>query len=84
MQRVLARIEERGVRVEHAEHAGNRAVIKGAVGIDGDGVVLLNEREHAGEILDVVLQIGGVGGCGAERGAVQNAKHRREREDREN
>ena len=60
----LSRIEEGGVRVEHAQHSGNGAFIKSAIGVDRDGIVLLNDGEHAGQILDVLLQIGGIAGSG--------------------
>ena len=69
-QCVLPRIEEGGVRVQSAQHRRNGAFIQSAIRVHGDGIVLLNDGKHAGEILDVFLQRGGVGRRGPQRGAV--------------
>ena len=53
-------IVEVGVRIEHAQHAGNRAVVDGGVGLvagDGLGVVLLHQRVHVGEGLQAVADL---------------------------
>ena len=53
-------IVEVGVRIEHAQHAGNGAVVDGGVGLvalDGLGVVLLDHRVDVGERLQAVANL---------------------------
>ena len=53
-------IVEIGVGVEHAQHAGDGAVVDGAVGlvaVDGLGVVLLHERVDVGKGLEAVAKL---------------------------
>ncbi len=60
-QRVGLGIEEIGVRIEHVQHARDRAVVDGLVGIHRLGVVLLDEGVDVGELLEAVADVGVAG-----------------------
>ena len=70
----LLGVEEIGVRVEHAQHAGNGALVDRFVDVDGVGVIVLHDVEDAGEIMDGGLIVVGGGGGGADVGAVNGAQ----------
>ena len=77
-QRVLLRIEKVRVRIEHVQHARNRAVVDGLVYIDRIGVIALDDRKHAREAFDGILQvIRSAGGRRPHRRSVQAAQQRR-------
>ena len=71
-------VVEGGVRVKHAQHAGNRSVVDGGVGlvaVNRLGVVLLDQRVDVGEGLEAVAELAFVGrGLGSHL-ALQNAAH---------
>ncbi len=52
---VLLGIEEIRMRIEHMQHSGNRAVVDDLVHVDWIGVVSLDDREDASELLHRVL-----------------------------
>jgi len=62
-------------RCEHAQHAGNGALVDGFVDVDGLGVIVLHHVEDAGEVahgaLVVVRRVSG----GADIGAVNSSKN---------
>jgi len=70
----LAGVEEIGVGVEHAQHAGDGALVDGLVDIDGLSIVVLDDVEDAGEIADGGLVVVGGGGGGADGGAVDGTE----------
>jgi hypothetical protein len=51
------------VRIEHAQHAGNGAVIDRLVRVHRFGIVLLDYVVDFGEGLHAVLHVGIAGGC---------------------
>ena len=66
------------MRVEHAQHAGNRPVVDGGVGlvaVDRLGVVLLHQRVDVGEGLEAVAQLAFVGRGLGPHLALQHAAH---------
>ncbi len=68
----LVAIEEDGVRIEHAQHAGDGAGIEGAIGVDWIGGVFKDGGVDVEEAAEFAFQLGGVGqrargGLGAER-----------------
>src|SRR4029077_15236889 len=60
----LAGVKEIGVRVEHAEHARDGALVDGFVDVNGLGVVGLHHVQNAREVADggLVVVRGGRGG----------------------
>ena len=70
---VLLGIEEIRVRVEDAEHIGDRAIVDGFVGVDRRGVIMLDDGENFGEAAVGVLEIAGAGASGANRTAIKAA-----------
>ena len=76
-QRISARIKKCGVRIENPQHAWDRTVVNGAVGIQRNGVIALNDRENAGELPNKVPKVIGVGGRGAYGGTVNPAEDSR-------
>ncbi len=74
-KRVLARIEEAGVRIEDAQHSRDRAFVQGVIGVHGDGVILLHDGKDLREIAHGVLKVVGPG-CGRfDRRAIDAAKN---------
>src|SRR5579872_213477 len=57
-QRVRFWIEEIRVRIERVQHARNRPVVYGFVGVYRFSVVFLDQRIYVGELLEAVLDIG--------------------------
>jgi hypothetical protein len=53
----LAGVEEIRMRVEHAEHTGDSALVDGLVDVDGLGVVGLHDIQNAGKVADRGLEI---------------------------
>ena len=71
-------IVEVRVRVQHAQHAGNRPVIDGQVGlvaVDRLGVVLLHQRIHVGEGFQAVAKLAFISRRLGSHLALQNAAH---------
>ena len=64
-ERELARVKEIGVRVEHAEHAGDGTLVDLFINVDRIGVVGLHYVQNASELLDGGLVIVGGGGGSA-------------------
>ncbi len=60
-QRVGLGIEEIRVRIERVQHARNRSVIDGLVGVHRLGVVVLDQGVNVGELLQAVLNLGVAG-----------------------
>ena len=77
---VLLGIEEIRVRVEDAEHIGNRAIVDGFVGVDRSGVIMFDYRKNLGEAAVGVLEIAGAGASGTNRTAVKAAGNGRNSE----
>ena len=70
-------IEEAGVRIERAQHAGDGAVVERFIGRDIVGKVGLDQVEDLGEGLEAGAEIilrGGRRGRGLERGAVHSSQ----------
>ena len=61
---VVARIEEIGMRIERAEHAGNGTLIDGFVGIHLVGEVLFDQAVDAGERFQAGADVVAVGDGG--------------------
>ncbi len=57
--RIRLRIEEIRVRIQHAQHARNRPVVNRLIGVDGLGIVLLDDfvnlRKAAQAVADVAV-----------------------------
>ena len=73
-QRKLLGIKEIGMRVKHAQHAGNGALVDGLVYVDGLGVIVLNHVEDAGEIVHGGLVIVGRGTGGTDVRSVNGSE----------
>ena len=76
-------IEEVGVRIEHAQHAGNGAVVDGLVRVHWLGVVLLHDVVNLGEGAQAVAHIGIAAGSGRadllpEQGSQEPTKNENE------
>jgi hypothetical protein len=75
----LARVEEIGVGVKHAEHAGDGALVDGLVDVDGLGVIGLHDVQNAGKVADGGLEIVRRGRGGPDVGpvnATQNCRYK--------
>ena len=46
------------MRIEHAQHAGDGAVVDGLIGIERLGVVLLHHLVYLGEVAEAVIHVG--------------------------
>ena len=77
----LASVKEIGMRIEHAQHARDGALIDNLVDIDGQGIVGLNNIEDLGEVDDRSLVIVGIRGSSADGRAIDGAESGREGED---
>src|SRR5258708_7599248 len=77
----LAGVEEIGVRVKHAEHAGNGALVDGLVDVDGLRVIGLNDIQNARKIANGGLVIVRGGRGGPHIWAVNAAQDRRYKQD---
>src|SRR5260370_12829387 len=83
----VAGVKEIGVRVEHAEHAGNGALVHGFVDVDGLGVVGLHDVQNTGEVADggLVIVSGGRGGPNiGPVNAAQDCRYKEYRDYKEN
>jgi hypothetical protein len=69
------------VGVEHPEHTGDGALVDGFVGVDGLGVIGLDDGEDAGEVTDGGLVIVRSGSGGADGGSVDAPEDARDDED---
>jgi hypothetical protein len=54
---VRLRVEETGMRIERAQHAGNGAVVQGAIEADAVSEVRLHQVEYLGEGMETGTQI---------------------------
>ncbi len=70
----LASVEEIGVGVEHAQHAGDGTLIDDLVDIDRESVIGLDDIENFGEVHDGGLVIVGIRGGGADGGSIDGAE----------
>ena len=73
---VLLGVEEIGVRIQHAQHAGDRAVVDHLVGIHRLGVIALHDGQHVREGLYRVLHVVLSGSRRAHRRPIQAAQYR--------
>src|SRR5262249_39686949 len=80
-QGVRLGIKEIGVRIQHAQHAGDGSVVNSLLGVDGLGVILLNHLVHLGKGAEAVVEVGDsrCGGASAdllpEQGSGKTAKN---------
>ena len=55
----LIGVEKNRVRIKRAQHAGDRALIKGLIGRDGIGRLLVQNRVYSQQLLEIVGEPGG-------------------------
>jgi hypothetical protein len=79
----LAGIKEVGVRVEHAEHAGDGPLVNGLIDVHGFRIIGLNDIQNLGEVAYCILVLVGGVGCGLYGRAIDAAEDSRENENRD-